>query len=89
MELALKGLKRRRQWRRWQTGGGLNIKEFAAVTGYSYERARLLFREAGFPVVKGLVFWEDWREYRRAAVGTAGQSPEPDGVRRLARQPPN
>jgi hypothetical protein len=38
-------------------GQALNMKEFAVLAGISYCAARLWFREPGFPVFRGVVFW--------------------------------
>lgn len=68
----------------------LNAKEFAVLTGISYSVARGWFRLPGFPVLRGVVFWGDFVEWRRnrAALGMSGQisqaapaaiSPSPQG----------
>jgi len=43
----------------------LNAKEFAVLAGISYSAARAWFRLPGFPVVCGMVFWQDFVEWRR------------------------
>ena len=47
----------------------LNAKEFAVVAGISYSTAREWFRLPGFPVLRGVVFWGDFVEWRRAETG--------------------
>src|SRR3974390_2105471 len=47
-------------------GQALNAKEFAVLAGISYSAAREWFRLPGFPVFRGLVFWEDFTDWRRA-----------------------
>jgi len=44
----------------------LNAKEFAVLAGISYSTAREWFRVPGFPVFRGLVFWQDFTDWRRA-----------------------
>ena len=47
----------------------LNTKEFAVLAGISYSTARGWFRDPGFPVVRGVVFWTDFVEWRRGESG--------------------
>ena len=47
----------------------LNTKEFAVLAGISYSTAREWFRSDGFPVLRGVIFWEDFVEWRRTEVG--------------------
>ena len=75
----------------------LNAKEFAVLTGVSYSTARQWFRMPGFPAIRGLVFWGDFVEWRRALSGLAngGNQPRADaectpdlsGQRRAAKLP--
>lgn len=44
----------------------LNAKEFAVLAGISYSSARSWFRTPGFPVFRGVVFWNDFVEWRTA-----------------------
>jgi hypothetical protein len=44
----------------------LNAKEFAVLAAISYSAARDWFRQPGFPVFRGVVFWQDFVEWRRA-----------------------
>ena len=44
----------------------LNIKEFAMLAGLSYSVARDWFHSTGFPVVHGMIFWQDFVLWRRA-----------------------
>lgn len=55
----------------------LNAKEFAVLAGISYSTAREWFRAPGFPVVRGVVFWADFVEWRRAENRLAAGKPEP------------
>ncbi len=62
-------------------GAGLNAEEFAVHAGYSYTAARALFREAGFPVIRGLVTWDDWVIYRRQQSGISRRPRKEAGPR--------
>jgi len=44
----------------------LNAKEFAILVGISYSAARGWFRMPGFPVIRGVVFWQDFVQWRNA-----------------------
>jgi hypothetical protein len=48
----------------------LNAKEFAVLAGISYSTARAWFHHPGFPVFHGVVFWQDFVEWRTAQNGT-------------------
>jgi len=51
----------------------LNAKEFAVLVGISYSTARSWFRQPGFPVFCGVVFWQDfvqWRSLRNGLLAT-------------------
>jgi hypothetical protein len=50
----------------------LNAKEFAVLVGVSYSTAREWFRMPGFPVIRGLIFWGDFVEWRRVLTGLNG-----------------
>ena len=47
----------------------LTTKEFAVLAGVSYSCARLWFREPGFPAIRGVVFWQDFVQWRNAKTG--------------------
>ena len=47
----------------------LNAKEFAVLAGISYSAARSWFRMPGFPVFRGVVFWQDFVQWRNAQNG--------------------
>ena len=49
-------------------GQALNAKEFAVMAGISYSAAREWFHSPGFPVFRGLIFWQDFTDWRRAQV---------------------
>ena len=42
----------------------LNAKEFAVCAGISYSTAREWFRSPGFPAFRGVVFWQDFAQWR-------------------------
>ena len=43
----------------------LNAKEFAVCAGVSYSTARCWFHLVDFPVFHGLIFWDDFVQWRR------------------------
>src|SRR5258705_2446994 len=47
-------------------GQALNIKEFAVLAGISYSVACEWFQMKGFPRFEGVVFWQDFVEWRKA-----------------------
>ena len=47
----------------------LNAKEFAVLAGISYSTARAWFHLPGFPVFRGVVFWQDFVQWRMAQNG--------------------
>ena len=55
----------------------LNAKEFAVVAGISYSTARQWFHIPGFPVFRGVVFWQDFVAWRTAQNGAK------NGLKRL------
>ena len=50
-------------------GQALNIKEFAVLAGVSYSVARDWFQMKGFPRLEGVVFWQDFVEWRNNRYG--------------------
>ena len=54
----------------------LNAKEFAVLAGISYSTSREWFRAPGFPVVRGVIFWGDFVEWRRAQNGLSQKGPD-------------
>jgi hypothetical protein len=54
----------------------LNAKEFAVLAGVSYSAARSWFRMPGFPVLRGVVFWQDFVQWRSAQNGVSAARPE-------------
>jgi len=42
----------------------LNAKEFAVCAGVSYSTARSWFHLPGFPAFRGVVFWQDFVQWR-------------------------
>lgn len=47
----------------------LNAKEFAVAVGISYSTAREWFRLPGFPVFRGVIFWQDFVRWRNSQNG--------------------
>src|ERR1700678_2740181 len=65
----------------------LNAKEFAVCAGVSYSTARSWFHLLGFPVFHGVIFWEDFVEWRTGQNGFASQPanlPHRNGVHAAA-----
>jgi hypothetical protein len=54
----------------------LNAKEFAVLAGISYSAARTWFRRPGFPVVSGVVFWQDFVQWRKHQTGLNEVQPD-------------
>jgi hypothetical protein len=52
----------------------LNTKEFAVLAGISYSAARAWFRQPGFPAFCGVVFWQDFVQWRNAKTGLKNSS---------------
>ena len=59
----------------------LNAKEFAVCAGVSYSTARNWFRLPGFPAFRGVVFWQDFVQWRADQFGLSKTPPhsERDG----------
>ncbi len=51
----------------------LNAKEFAVCAGVSYSTARSWFRLPGFPSLRGVVFWQDFVQWRANQNNVADQ----------------
>ncbi|MDB5346015.1 MAG: hypothetical protein JWP89_4392 [Schlesneria sp.] len=54
----------------------LNAKEFAVCAGVSYSTARCWFHLAGFPAFRGVIFWQDFVQWRTGQTGFASQHEE-------------
>jgi len=52
----------------------LNAKEFAVSAGVSYSTARCWFHLAGFPAFRGVVFWQDFVQWRAGQNGLTNPS---------------
>jgi len=63
-------------------GQALNAKEFAVLIGISYSAAREWFRLPGFPVFRGVVFWQDFERWREEQTGLTkrGSGKHADGA---------
>ena len=65
---------------RRRLGQALNIKEFAVLAGISYSLARDWFQMKGFPRFEGVVFWQDfvdWRNNRNGGTALLNDSHHP------------
>jgi hypothetical protein len=65
----------------------LNAKEFAVLAGISYSTSREWFRAPGFPVVRGVVFWGDFVEWRRGQTGLSQKGPDQPSQTRPVQAP--
>ena len=52
----------------------LNVKEFAVCAGVSYSTARGWFHLPGFPAFRGVVFWQDFVQWRTGQNGFKNHS---------------
>jgi hypothetical protein len=69
----------------------LNAKEFAVCAGVSYSTAREWFHLPGFPVFRGVIFWQDFVQWRTKQNGRANQPeslPQLGGVQTATGLPP-
>ena len=53
----------------------LNVKEFAVCAGISYSTARGWFHLTGFPAFRGVIFWQDFVQWRAGQNGFKSPSP--------------
>jgi hypothetical protein len=60
----------------------LNAKEFAVCAGVSYSTARCWFHLAGFPAIRGVIFWQDFVQWRAGQNGFKNPSTpvQDDGI---------
>jgi hypothetical protein len=61
----------------------LNAKEFAVCAGVSYSTARSWFHLAGFPAFHGVIFWQDfvqWRTGQNGFVSLPESLPHNNGI---------
>ena len=54
----------------------LNAKEFAVLAGVSYSTARSWFHLPGFPAFRGVIFWQDFVQWR-TGQNFNGSTPRP------------
>jgi len=62
----LRGIRLKDAMEKRRLDQALNKKEFAVVAGISYSAARAWFKSPGFPTVRGMVFWQDFVNWRSA-----------------------
>ena len=65
----LRGIKLANVLKKRQLDQALNVKEFAVLAGISYSVAREWFNMKGFPRVQGVVFWQDFVQWRNQQNG--------------------
>src|SRR5580692_10795159 len=72
-------------------GQAMNAKEFAVCAGVSYSTARSWFRLPGFPAFRGVIFWQDFVQWRTNQNGLSSQLeklPQRNGVQSPMDFPP-
>jgi hypothetical protein len=57
-------------------GQAMNVKEFAICVGVSYSTARAWIHISGFPVFHGVIFWQDFVEWRTGQNGLKIATPK-------------
>jgi len=63
----------------------LNAKEFAVCAGVSYSTARCWFHLADFPAIRGVIFWQDFVQWRAGqATFTKPSNPQDNGANATA-----
>lgn len=50
-------------------GMALSAREFAAISGLSYHRVRVLWKRPGFPVCENTITMPDYQEWKRQKFG--------------------
>ena len=55
----------------------MNAKEFAVCAGVSYSTARDWFHLPGFPAFRGVVFWQDFVQWRTKQNGSEARAVAP------------
>ena len=76
----LRGIKLTDVLKKRRLDQALNVKEFAVLAGLSYSVAREWFQIKGFPRVQGVVFWQDfvqWRNLQNGGKHFSQNSPSP------------
>src|ERR1700722_10996871 len=69
----------------------LNAKEFAVCAGVSYSTARSWFHLPSFPVIRGVIFWQDfvqWRTHHYGLNAAAEGLPQRDDAHTMSDLPP-
>ena len=74
MDKQLRGITLEAVLEKQRLGQAMNAKEFAVCAGVSYSTARGWFRLPGFPVFHGVIFWQDFVQWRTNQNGLSGQS---------------
>ncbi len=72
-------------------GQALNAKEFAVCAGVSYSTARGWFHLPGFPAFHGVIFWQDFVQWRCSQNGLDRQPEritQPNAVQATPKLPP-
>ena len=69
----------------------LNAKEFAVLAGVSYSTARSWYHLPDFPVFRGVIFWQDfvqWRTRRNLFKGAEEKTAPPRNEKMVSNLPP-
>lgn len=70
----LRGIKLANVLKKRELDQALNVKEFAVLAGISYSVAREWFNIKRFPRVQGVVFWQDFVQWRNQQNGNKNLS---------------
>jgi hypothetical protein len=87
----LRGIRLKDVLERRRLDQALNAKEFAVLAGISYSTAREWFHLPGFPVFRGVVFWQDfaqWRTGRNIFKGQSEKISQPNDEKTVSNLPP-
>jgi hypothetical protein len=79
----LRGVKLKSVLEKCRLDQALNAKAFAVRAGISYTTAREWFQLSGFPRVQGVVFWQDfvqWRKWQIPSKNYPRSLAIPDGL---------
>ncbi len=83
-EKQLRGIRLEDVLKKRRLDQALNVKEFAVCAGVSYSTARGWFRLPGFPAFRGVIFWQDFVQWRGNQSGLKSQSPVQRSGREIA-----
>jgi hypothetical protein len=70
----LRGIRKKDVLEKRRLDQALNAKEFAVCAGVSYSTARSWFHLPGFPAFRGVIFWQDFVQWRTCQNGIKNHS---------------